>query len=110
MIKLKSLLTESWEVVVGFIGMDGRIDSKETKSTHIECGFNRGKCWRYNPYNHNVYWSGDDSEHDKDDEFTVENHLLKKYGYSKISSHIPLESGDPDEFQNNWMIAHGHKI
>lgn len=110
MIKLKSLLIESFEVVVGFIGMDGRINSKETKSTHLECGFGRGKCWRYNPYNHNVYWSGDESEHDKDDEFIVETHLEKKYGYSKIKLHICLETGDSEQFQSNWMIAHGRRL
>jgi hypothetical protein len=108
MIKLRSLIKETWDVVVGSINVNGEIRSEETQSSHTELRLT-GKRWRYNQYNYNVYWSGNDSEHDDNDELSVERHLEKKYGY-KVKSHISLGSVDREGFQNNWMIAHGHKL
>jgi poly(A) polymerase len=105
---IKHSLYESWDVVVGSIGMDGQIRSKESGSTHTELGIQRGNPWRYVKYNKTVYWMGDGSEHTQDDEFLVESHLDKKYGY-EVNKHVNIEE-NPDTFQRNWMISHGHVI
>jgi len=102
-------LTEGpWEVVVGSIGMDDVIRSKESRKTHTELGIHRGKNWRYNPKTKRVYWWGDGSAHDKDDEFRVDDHLKKEYGY-EVESHYNLEGTDPyDTRLSQWRIAHGY--
>jgi hypothetical protein len=113
MLLLKSILLESQvAVVVGRVGMDGDIQSVESKKSHQELGVSRGKCWRYNPYNETLYWHGDDSEHDKEDEIRVEDHLLKKYNYG-VRRNITLESSEDeynmaDAFPGHFNKAHGY--
>jgi hypothetical protein len=111
-ILLKSILVEMRvPVVVGIIDMNGGIHSTETKKSHRELGFLRGKCWRYSPYTKILYWHGDDSEHDKDDEFGIEDHLLKKYDYT-VKQNVTLESGDEYDasaaFPGHFNDAHGY--
>lgn len=113
MILLKSILLETQvPVIVGRIGMNGDIQSTESKKSHTELGLSRGKCWRYNPYNEILYWHGDDSEHDKDDEMRVEDHLIKKYDYG-VKRHVTLESTSDDydmtaAFPGHHNRAHGY--
>jgi len=102
----EDIITEKLETVVGSINMSGEIHSNLTTKTHTECGIQRGKCWRYNEYNETIYWTGDDSEHDKEDEIIVANHLYKKYGYH-VKKNVSLESSD--DFENQWLLAHGLK-
>jgi hypothetical protein len=110
---LKSILCESRvPVVVGRIGMAGDIQSAESEKSRRELGISRGKCWRYNPYNKNLYWHGDNSEHDREDEFRVEEHLIKNYNYT-VNRNVTLES-DEDEydmtaaFPGHHNRAHGY--
>lgn len=102
----ESLLQERYDVVVGSIGMDGVIRSEESTRAHREVGIQRGQCWRYNPMTKVVYWCGDSSEHDVEDEGRVEQHLLDEYGYA-VRSHIALETLMGDDFSAAHNVAHG---
>lgn len=109
MMLLKSILLETQvPVVVGRVGLNGDILSAETKKTHREIGLQHGKCWRYNPYNKTLYWHGDDSEHDKDDEVGVQHHLTKKYGY-EVKRVVTLESSEDDYDMTDAFPGHHNK-
>lgn len=98
------LLNETWAVVVGSVDMNGNIRSSESFNSHTELGIQRGKCWRFVKYNNTLYWM--DDSHSKNDEYAVESHLNKKYGY-EVKHHVDIEE-NPELFQHRWMIAHGH--
>ena len=108
MLKLKDLLLEDPDiaVVVGTIHPDKGILSVLTKQTHRIMGMEYGKVWRYNPINRIVYW-GAEVGHNKEDEYFVESHLLKKYG-ADVKSQISLATKDFNTFTRNVDLSHGY--
>ena len=56
-----------------------------------------------------VYWNDDSQRHTQDDEFRVEDHLEKKYGYP-VNVQVDLESDDIDnpDPASNFNRAHGY--
>ncbi|MBV5344407.1 MAG: hypothetical protein JZU63_02155, partial [Rhodoferax sp.] len=102
----KAPIQERYDVVLGSIGRDGVIRSEESTRSHTGAGVQRGKCWRYNPTTKIVYWCGDDSEHDVEDEGRVEQHISDRYGYT-VQSHIALEELMDDDFSVAHRVSHG---
>lgn len=98
-------LTESnqSDIVVGVVTANKNIRS-QLGGTHKQIGQN-GACWRYQPINRTVYWHGDDSEHDQEDEMLVRNYLLNDYG-EIVKANVTLEE-IPEIYTMNHNRAHG---
>jgi len=109
MIKLKSLLLELHEIIVGIITTDDEVFAHKDaidhgdvwmKMRHITSGKTVKNKWRYNKENKTVYWWEDWSKNDAE---LVSDYIKYKYGFDVIN-HLWING---ENYKQRYLKSHG---